>query len=106
MPPSRSNGGMPALGSATRGPSIFSLRTPWGAPRFYPVGEHPATYRLRRHREKLSDLLDRMSPFSAGYYDCCAALGHVQREIDAFDAGELEAMRREWDLLRDREPRS
>lgn len=88
----------PPLGSATHGPHIFDLREPWGAPRFHPPGEHPATYRLRELRRWLKAWRER-SPATRASME---TQRHIDQLLADFEAGEDEAKRREWFYIRDR----
>jgi hypothetical protein len=56
-----------------------------GSQRFFPADEHPATYRLRRHREALDALPE--TPERE------AALAHIDRQLAAFERGEDRAKR-------------
>lgn len=97
--------GRPSLGSATPHLSVLGQRMPWGGPRFHPPGEHPATYAYRQQRAKIADLLNRTSPFTYAYRQGCEALAYVDQKLAEFEAGEMEAKRRAWHYLRDRNAR-
>jgi hypothetical protein len=73
--------------------------SPWNrAPRFYPSDEDPRTYRLRQHRAKLLDLIARLQVALMPDGDAAQSLAYIQRQLDAFDAGQLRAAR--WDAER------
>lgn len=71
--------------------------TPWGDKRFYPPGEHPATYRYKAHREALLRL-----PASA---ERDQMVSYVDGLLAAFEQGESEAKQQYLRIFDDRRER-
>lgn len=64
---------------------LAGAKNPDGSPRFYRLGQHPATYRCRRYRAQLVVLPETPEREQA--------LDYIDRTLATFDKGEDEAMR-------------
>lgn len=72
--------------------SIWHLKTPYGAPRFYPPGLHPATKRMQEALVKME---------TAGFGDHEAA-DYIREELEKFERREAEVKAQYREMLEER----
>lgn len=79
--------------------SVFDLRTPWGAPRFYPPGSHPAAAQMRENLRALRKVEEETGEPSQSLL---AAIKYVETSIAMFEEGESIAKYEAWRRLQRR----
>ena len=94
--------GRPALGSATRARTIWDLRRyPWDRrPRFYPPGEHPDTFQMRRQLALLVTYREQTEDAGLSWKEGGVMIADLTRRLAAFEAAEDESKRIAWERLR------
>lgn len=75
---------------------LAAAKTPTGGQRFYPVGQHPATYRMREQLRRLKKYDDVGQLTDGGKQ----ALDYIEGKLTEFEEGEHREKKRYLEMTR------